>query len=340
MDFKKIIKEPEYNFLRDNKHLGDNIILLVLGGSHAYGTNNKNSDVDIRGCALEKATDLIGFTKFNQVVETRTDTTIYSFNKLISLLINSNPNTIEILGCKPEHYLYVSKEGQELLDNKSLFLSQRCISSFGGYAYQQLNRLNSALAEGELKQAKEEEHILNSIKSAMLTFNTRYSQLESGSMNLNIQNSKKEELEKEIYIDIDLNNYPLRDFLAMFSEMENILKSYGKLNHRNKKRDNQSLDKHAMHLIRLYLMAIDLLEKEEIVTYREHDLKLLRDIREGKFRLEDGTYHNDFFTMVETYKKEMDYAIRHTNLPKKPNMKEVEEFTMAINKKIIDKARQ
>ena len=35
----KIRDEPEYNFLRDNPHLGSNIILLGLGGSYAYGTN-------------------------------------------------------------------------------------------------------------------------------------------------------------------------------------------------------------------------------------------------------------------------------------------------------------
>ena len=34
-----------------------------------------------------------------------TDTTIYSFNKIISLLKNTNPNIIEMLGLKPEHYL-------------------------------------------------------------------------------------------------------------------------------------------------------------------------------------------------------------------------------------------
>lgn len=34
---KKTIKKQEYDFLKENKHLGNNIILLTLGGSYAYG---------------------------------------------------------------------------------------------------------------------------------------------------------------------------------------------------------------------------------------------------------------------------------------------------------------
>ena len=54
MDFKKLLKTEQYDFLRTNEHLGSNIILLGLGGSHAYGTNVEGSDIDVRGCALNK----------------------------------------------------------------------------------------------------------------------------------------------------------------------------------------------------------------------------------------------------------------------------------------------
>lgn len=36
------LKSPEYDFLKTDPHLGDHIILLGLGGSHAYGTNMKH----------------------------------------------------------------------------------------------------------------------------------------------------------------------------------------------------------------------------------------------------------------------------------------------------------
>lgn len=48
-EIRELANSNEYDFLRDDKRLGDNIILLTLGGSYAYGMNNENSDVDFRG---------------------------------------------------------------------------------------------------------------------------------------------------------------------------------------------------------------------------------------------------------------------------------------------------
>lgn len=44
-----MVQGAEYDFLRENSHLGSNIMFLTLGGSHAYGTNVPGSDVDVRG---------------------------------------------------------------------------------------------------------------------------------------------------------------------------------------------------------------------------------------------------------------------------------------------------
>ena len=157
MKFKELLENKEYSFLRENEHLGDNIILLGLGGSHAYGTNVEGSDIDLRGCALNTKEEILTNKNFEQFVNNETDTTIYSFNKLVSLLSNCNPNTIEILGLKEEHYLYKNKIGQELLDNKKLFLSQVAVKSFGGYAGAQLRRLDnkSMRSLGFIRDSKE-----------------------------------------------------------------------------------------------------------------------------------------------------------------------------------------
>ena len=52
MNFRALMMTKEYDFLRTNERLGSRIILLGLGGSHAYGTSNENSDVENYQCAL------------------------------------------------------------------------------------------------------------------------------------------------------------------------------------------------------------------------------------------------------------------------------------------------
>lgn len=98
LQIKDLIASDEYEFLRSNEHLGDKVIMIGLGGSHAYGNNIETSDLDVRGCALNSKEEILTNQHDEQFVDEKTDTTIYAFNKLISLLCNCNPNTIEMLG--------------------------------------------------------------------------------------------------------------------------------------------------------------------------------------------------------------------------------------------------
>ena len=75
-NYKDILNTPEYEFLRTNEHLGDNIIMLALGGSHAYGTSTPESDLDIRGIALNSKEEILTNQNFEQFVNEETDTTI------------------------------------------------------------------------------------------------------------------------------------------------------------------------------------------------------------------------------------------------------------------------
>lgn len=149
MEISKIknkLKSSEYDFLRNDPHLGKNIILLTLGGSHSYGTNVEDSDVDVRGIAIERKNELLGLSNFEQFINKETDTTIYALRKVVGLMLNCNPNVIEMLGTKDNQLFILSEEGKLLRDNINLFLSKRAIHSFGGYATAQLRRLQNALA--------------------------------------------------------------------------------------------------------------------------------------------------------------------------------------------------
>lgn len=333
----KLINSEDYDFLRTNEHVKDSIILLTTGGSHAYGTNIETSDVDIRGIALNSERDLIGLSNFEQLIDNKTDTTIYSFGKIIPLLMACNPNTIEILGCKPEHYAVKNQVGTLLIDNRKMFLSKKAIKSFGGYATQQLRRLENAIARDKLPQDRKEKHILDSLFRVINSFDSRYSVLPEGSLNLYIDESKREGMNVEVFADINLKRYSAREFSGIISDINNTVRAYEKIGHRNNKKDDNHLNKHAMHLIRLYLMCIDIIEKEEIITYRENEREMLLSIRNGEFQLPDGTYRPEFFEMLSEYEKRLQYAAENTSLPEAPNFKEIEEFVMEVNRKIIKK---
>lgn len=241
-----------------------------------------------------------------------------------------------MLGCKPEHYIYMTDAGKELIDKRKMFLSKRALYSFGGYTNQQLNRLESALARDRLAQAQKEEHIRRSMENSVKSFESRYTNFEAGSIKLYTDISPRAELDREIFADIRLDHFPARQFNSMMNDLHNVIGTYEKLNHRNHKKDDAHLNKHAMHLVRLYLMCIDILEKEEIITYREKDLDLLMSIRNGYYQNEDHTYKHEFFELIDDLKKRLDYAKENTSLPSHPNMKEVESFVMSVNRRALN----
>lgn len=335
-DFKEVMNSSEYDFLREHERLGDRIILLGLGGSHAYGTSNKNSDVDFRGITLNKPSDLIGLTQFEQFEDRKTDTVVYAFNKIVKLLLECNPNTCEILGLDEEQYLIKTKLGQELLDQKEIFLSKRAAKSFGGYASAQLRRLQNAIARDSVPQIEKERHILNSVKNALEDFQRRYTDFDRGNIKLYIDKAENPEFETEIFVDVDCQHLPLRDYENMWSVMHNVVKDYDKIGKRNKKKDDNHLNKHAMHLIRLFMMVIDILEKGEINTNRSNDLDLLMKIRNGGFQREDKTFDQEFYEILADYEGRLERAVRISVLPDNPDMDKVAAFVEYVNKRAIE----
>lgn len=335
-DIKMMINtSKDYDFLFTNEHLGSNIILLGLGGSHAYGTNVESSDVDLRGCALNKKEEILTNKNFEQFDDDKTDTTIYSFNKLISLLTNVNPNIVEMLGLKPEHYIYLSPIGKELLDNKHLFLSKKCIYSFGGYANQQLRRLDNK-AVRLVSQSEQEKHILNSIENASYTFKDQFFSYDEDNVKLYIDKSDREEYDTEIFMDINLKHYPLRDYKGMWSTMNNIVKEYSKIGKRNANAiEHNKLGKHMCHLVRLYLMCLDILNEGEIITYREKDHDFLMEIRNGKYLDDNRQPIPEFFDIVKDFEDKLEKAKKTTNLPDNPDYKKINEFIASVNERIV-----
>lgn len=335
LDFRNVIQGKEYDFLRTHPRLGRRIMLLGLGGSYAYGTSQEGSDIDFRGVTLQLSSDLIGMTGFEQYEDRKTDTVIYGFNKIIRLLLECNPNTCEILGLDDDQYLIQSELGRELIANRGLFLSKRAIQSFGGYAEAQLRRLQNALARDSMAQSEREAHILKSVRNAMEDFNRRYRANERGSIHIYIDKAENPELDTEIFVDAAYQHMPLRDYNNMLGAMRSVVNDYEKIGKRNKKKDDAHLNKHAMHLIRLFMMAVDILETGEICTHRKEDAGLLMKIRRGGFRQPDGAFSPEFYEILEMYGHRLEKAAQITRLPENPDMERVAAYVERVNRLVV-----
>lgn len=330
-EIKALLKTPAYDFLRTNQNLGGRTALLTLGGSHAYGTAVEGSDVDIRGFALNGRTALLTGEDFEQVTDVPTDTVVYSADKLIRLLSSNNPNTIEMLGCRAEHYLYLSQAGRLVLDNARLFLSRRAVNAFAGYAGAQLRRLENKTARSAA-QSQQEKHILRSIERAMLHIKSRCAQFPGDALRLYTDVSEREGYDTEIYMDVTLTHYPLRDYVGLWSELNSIVRSYSVMSKRNENAmSHGKLGKHMMHLARLYYMCFDILERGEIVTYREKEHDLLMSIRNGAYLDENGVPTEEFAELLNALDERMERAERETELPAEPDKKRLRELHAAVN---------
>lgn len=333
MNFE-FLNTEEYAFLKQPE-FQKYLMLLTIGGSHAYGMNvdtpEHTSDIDLRGILFHSKEEILRMEPCMMYTDDHTDTTLYGFHKIVHLFQECNPNTLELLGCRKEDYAYIHPMGELLLQNKDAFLSKRAIFSFGNYAEAQLHRLRNALARDSESQRMKEEGILKSVNSAIRNLNNRYRGIDGTNLHVYIDTSEKEDRDTEVFIDINLQHCPLRSLNSLQNELVSIPRSYDKVNHRNRKKDATHLNKHAAHLVRLILMLHDLLRTGEIITYREKDRELLLDIRNGRFMLEDGTYDPEFFKMVDDLTKTSEELAKTTKLPDQPDHKRILDLILTIN---------
>lgn len=344
-DIQRLITvSEEYSFLREDPHLQDSIILLGLGGSYAYGMQKATSDIDIRGVALNSKEEILLSRDFEQVLDKTTDTTIYSLKKMVNLLLNNNPNTLEILGLTSDQFVFIPSRKEapfrrkvldELLDLSKDFLSRKVIKTFGGYATTQMRRLENKTVP-DLSDEQREAHILKSIEFAGSDFKQRCQRIDSDSLRLYVDKTDREECEAEIFIDVCLTHYPLRDFTDYVNSLHSVIRDYdnNSVGKRNKMAMfHDKLGKHQAHLVRLYFMCFDILERHKIITKRP-EVDLLMKIRNGEY-LKDNIPTKEFYDIVEKLEDKLQRLAKSTTLPQEPNYDKVYSWLASVNEKIV-----
>lgn len=187
-----------------------------------------------------------------------------------------------------------------------------------------------------VSQSEREQHILNSIDNASYTFKDQFLSYDEDAIKLYIDKSEREEYDTEIFMDVNLKHYPLRDYKGMWSTMNTIVKEYSKIGQRNANAiEHGKLAKHMMHLVRLYLMCLDILNKGEIITYRDKDHDFLMDIRNGKYLDDNRQPIPEFFDIVSDLESKLEIAKKTTDLPDNPDYKKINEFVASVNERVV-----
>ncbi len=316
-----LLNSEKYSFLKNNEDL-KNIIYLTLSGSRAYGTDNEKSDIDLRGVLIEDKKYYLGLKTFDQFEDIPTDTVIYGLKKFFRLCADANPSALELLGTAPESIIKITEEGEILRSNASLFLSKKVINSFGNYSMAQLRRLQNALCHDSYEEKERTKHLNDTLNSQIEHFKQTYTDFDSNSIKI-YENTSSGELD----FDINLKSYPIKDFIGIYSELNNIIRTYKKLNHRNNKKDDAHLFKHAMHLIRLLIMGIDILDGKGIITNRKDEKSFLLDLRNGVYSFDE------IFKLTNEYQYKFEKSAENTKLPDFPDMDKIEKLLISLYSK-------
>lgn len=145
---KKKISPPDW--------LVDNILFAVKHGSHLYGNNTENSDVDIYGVCMPPREFLFpheagwingfgqppSFEVWTQHHIDQYDFNIFGLPRFFHLLIGGNLNIVECLFAPTDCVLYTTPIFQKVLCNRHLFLSKRVVPKYCGYLKSQLHAAN------------------------------------------------------------------------------------------------------------------------------------------------------------------------------------------------------
>ena len=146
-------------------------IYRIKAGSHLYGTNTNESDIDIRGVLLPTIEECIGLRELNDIRNTDKDknieTVMHPINKFLKLAMKCNPNILEWLFAPKECVELVELEFVAVLDNKNLFLSKEIFHRFKGYAWQEFSSLTKLTGKTGEKRKKQIRHFGYSPKNAM-----------------------------------------------------------------------------------------------------------------------------------------------------------------------------
>ena len=283
-----------------------NLIYRVVIGSQAYGLANAASDLDTCGVCIPPRRYLLGLTPFEQHVAhgTERDTVVYALVKFVRLALECNPNIIEALYVEPRHILHCDSYGERLRAQRHLFLTSKAGQTFSGYAISQLRRL-------------ERHHRWLENPPDHQPFQEEY-----GGRNIGGRYKFPDHDAEKAY----------RSALKHWNHYQAWRRERNPARAALEARYGYDT-KHAMHLLRLLRMGMEILETGEVHVYRP-DREWLLAVRNGLLQYEE------LLALAAKYEARLATLQATSTLPEAPDVARLEALVVALQGEWLETQQQ
>lgn len=278
-----------------------NLIYKVVAGSRAYGLETPESDWDYRGVCIPPRRYLLGLSQFEQREERagNGDVVIYALVKFVRLALAGNPSIIELLFVEPQHIVFMNDYGRRLREKRGIFLSRQVRQTFAEYAISQLRRI-------------ERHHRWLITPPSHPPTQEEFGGWPAGG--------------RFKFPDHDAHR-AYQAALKQWNQYQEWLRKRNPARAELERRYGYDT-KHAVHLLRLLKMGIEILEHGEVRVYRP-DREWLLAVRSGLLAYEE------LLATAASYEAHLQKAFEASPLPAEPNVTAAEALVVDLQERFL-----
>lgn len=291
------------------------LVFETVSGSTAFNLDRVGSDIDIRGIIVGPAVWYHGFAPAPEQVEHSPDHVHFEIRKFFRLAAAANPTMLEMIWSDPRHHRTVNGGGALLLESRHLFLSRRVSEAFAGYAQAQLARMRNHrqwLLDPPRRPPTRDDFGLPAERKAGPDQARAADALEARE-GWQLAPAFQDLLQRE-------RRY--RAAVTRFAQYEQWLRSRNPARAELERRYGYDT-KHAMHLVRLQRMALEVLVDGE--------LRVWRDDRDELLAIRDGAWtYDELMSQCDRLAEGMRQAREVSPLPVAPDLDGLSELCCRI----------